>query len=103
MLGKILASYRKNCSAHSSLSQLILPEALKILPLYVLGLLKHPAMLENRSLPSNVKVVVRGHERCYFLHKLLSATPYETINSLYPRLYAVHNMDEDFGGPTDDG
>lgn len=36
----ILHSYRKYCSTSTSPGQLILPEALKLLPLYVLGLSK---------------------------------------------------------------
>ena len=39
-LTSMLLAYRKYCAASSSSGQLILPEALKLLPLYVLGLLK---------------------------------------------------------------
>lgn len=46
----ILYGYRTNCSAESPKSQLILPESLKVLPLYVMAMLKHPALLENASL-----------------------------------------------------
>lgn len=40
----ILASYRKQCASPSSASQLILPECLKCLPLYISGLLKSDAL-----------------------------------------------------------
>jgi hypothetical protein len=48
-----LCKYRASCSAQSPRGQLILPEALKTLPVYALGMLKHPALFENRpqSLP----------------------------------------------------
>lgn len=46
----ILYGYRTNCSTESPKSQLILPESLKVLPLYVMCMLKHPALLENIGL-----------------------------------------------------
>lgn len=39
-----LAAYRKHCASNSSAVQLILPEALKLLPLYALALLKGPSL-----------------------------------------------------------
>lgn len=39
-----LHAYRKYCASSSSAVQLILPEALKLLPLYALALLKGPAL-----------------------------------------------------------
>ena len=39
----VLHSYRKNCSTQSSPGQLVLPEALKLAPLYHLSLSKCPA------------------------------------------------------------
>jgi protein transport protein SEC24 len=86
MVVQILAKYRQYCSAQSSSSQLILPEALKTLPLYMLGLMKSPAFIENKALPTGVKVLVRAHERAVELHKLLAFPPAELINSMYPRM-----------------
>lgn len=40
----ILASYRKHCASPSSAGQLILPECMKLLPLYMNGLLKSDAI-----------------------------------------------------------
>jgi len=53
-----LFKYRAHCSAQSPRGQLILPEALKTLPVYTLGMLKHPALFENRpqSLPQAMAV-----------------------------------------------
>lgn len=39
-----LFSYRKNCTTAPSSGQLILPEALKLLPFYSLGLSKSPCL-----------------------------------------------------------
>ena len=39
----VLHSYRKNCSTQSAPGQLVLPEALKLAPLYHLCLSKCPA------------------------------------------------------------
>lgn len=40
----ILAAYRKNCATPSSAGQLILPECMKLLPLYINNLLKSDAL-----------------------------------------------------------
>lgn len=39
----ILACYRKNCASPSSVGQLILPECMKLLPLYINTLMKSDA------------------------------------------------------------
>lgn len=52
-LHDILYGYRTNCSTDSPKSQLILPDSLKVLPMYVMAMLKHPALLENISLNSS--------------------------------------------------
>jgi len=125
MVIEILAKYRTYCSSQSSPSQLILPEALKTLPLYMLGesyaylvhsrnalvvttvvvpgLMKHPSLIENTCLPSTIKVLVRGHERAYQLTKLLHMDVAFTISSLYPKLYPLHALDDGEGDPDDDG
>jgi protein transport protein SEC24 len=46
----MLYSYRLYCSSHSPRGQLILPDSLKLLPLYCLGILKHPAFIDNMDL-----------------------------------------------------
>ena len=43
-----LLKYRINCSANSPKGQLILPESLKVLPIYALGMIKHYSLVENR-------------------------------------------------------
>ena len=44
----ILYQYRINCSATSPRGQLILPESLKVLPVYTLSMLKHTSLIENK-------------------------------------------------------
>lgn len=40
----MLAAYRKHCASPSSAGQLILPECMKLLPLYINSLLKSDAL-----------------------------------------------------------
>lgn len=46
---QILANYRKNCASPSSAGQLILPECMKLLPLYINCLLKSDALSGGES------------------------------------------------------
>jgi protein transport protein SEC24 len=49
---QILACYRKNCASPSSAGQLILPECMKLLPLYTNCLLKSDALCGAADLVS---------------------------------------------------
>ncbi|KAL7717580.1 Uncharacterized protein QTN25_004980 [Entamoeba marina] len=49
-VANLLAGYRKQCSAQVKSSILLLPEALKLLPIYVLGAMKHPALMHFAQL-----------------------------------------------------
>lgn len=90
---EILHKYRVHCSPESSRGQLILPDSLKLLPLFTLCALKHPAFLDNfadksattgaakpaigpgmtAGIASGVgKFLVRGNERAFELRKLRS-------------------------------
>ena len=100
---EVLYKYRINCSAQSPRGQLILPESLKLFPLYVLGMLKHPAFIENPenvALPgvagppsSSVRVpAVRAQERAYELRRLLSLPTHAAVNAIYPRLFRMDKM-----------
>ncbi|XP_063076747.1 protein transport protein Sec24C isoform X2 [Engraulis encrasicolus] len=82
---QILACYRKNCASPSSAGQLILPECMKLLPVYLNCVLKsdvlHPAAdtsLDDRA----------------YLRTLLSAMDVsESHVFFYPRLLPLHKMD----------
>lgn len=62
--------------------QLILPEALKLLPLYSLALHK-----SNMLRPD-----VRADDRSSWLAAVLGASPQRVMGLLHPRLFAVQNL-----------
>jgi hypothetical protein len=47
-IANALHKYRIHCSPASPSGQLVLPDSMKIMPVFVLGMLKHPALMENR-------------------------------------------------------
>mgnify|MGYP003386096048 FL=1 len=98
---ELLIKYRHLCSSHSPKGQLILPESLKVLPLYILGMLKHPFLLKNghTNSQSRTKLAVDSCERAYELTKMLTQPMRDTIFTLYPRLYPLHNLLPDEGYP----
>eukprot|EP00879_Flechtneria_rotunda_P003737 GHRR01003975.1.p1 GENE.GHRR01003975.1~~GHRR01003975.1.p1 ORF type:complete len:914 (+),score=321.96 GHRR01003975.1:246-2744(+) len=78
----ILSAYRKYCATSSSSVQLILPEALKLLPLYSLALQKSPLLRPD----------VRIDERSLWIATMVSASCPRTLGLLHPRLFAVHQL-----------
>lgn len=85
ILGRItatLAAYRKYCATSSSTVQLILPEALKLLPLFSLALQKSPILRAD----------VRPDERSLWLAGVMSASCGRIMGLLHPRLFAVHHL-----------
>jgi protein transport protein SEC24 len=103
---EMLFSYRKNCAANSSPGQLILPESLKLSPLYLSALTKIGAFLVNRAMPKQVagrspfaEVSVRCDARSAELH-LLNAMPVSrVVPFIYARLYSLHTMGAQQGVP----
>ncbi|CAE6490795.1 unnamed protein product [Rhizoctonia solani] len=88
----LLLAYRRNCAASTSPTQLILPEAFKTLPVYVLGLLK------SRPLKgSNVITDVRN----YHAERLISISTSATMRYLYPRMTAIHDLSPNVGFPSE--
>eukprot|EP00798_Chlamydomonas_sp_ICE-L_P028228 gene28228-31329_t len=78
----ILAAYRKYCASNSSSAQLILPEALKLLPLYALSLLKGPALKDG----------VKPDERSIWISHMMSLETCRITPLLYPRLLSLADM-----------
>ena len=83
---KVLTSYRLNCAASSQPGQLILPESFKLYPLYALSILKQKCFRWGLPVAADIRV--------YHMRLINSLGVYESIPLIYPRMFAVHNMDE---------
>lgn len=80
----ILYSYRKFCATTPSFGQLILPEAMKLLPLCTLALLK------SNGLRSDGRI----DDRSFWIN-YVSPLPTPLVMPLvYPRMIAIHDLDE---------
>ncbi|XP_021730205.1 protein transport protein Sec24-like At4g32640 [Chenopodium quinoa] len=78
----ILHSYRKFCSTVQSTGQLILPEALKLLPLYTLALTKSTGLRTDG----------RIDDRSFWMTYVSSVSAPLGVPLVYPRLIAVHDL-----------
>jgi protein transport protein SEC24 len=92
---KILLSYRQHCAASSSPGQLILPESLKLLPLYTLSLMKSRAFRGGKLVPSDLRV--------HTMRLINSLGIGETVNYLYPCLYDVSSFNRSVMLPNEHG
>uniref|UniRef100_A0A8C6V744 SEC24 homolog D, COPII coat complex component n=1 Tax=Neogobius melanostomus TaxID=47308 RepID=A0A8C6V744_9GOBI len=81
----ILACYRKNCASPSPPSQLVLPDAMKVFPVYMNSLMKTAPLVTSTELPTDD----RAHQRL----SVMGMSVEETQLLLYPRLIPLHNMD----------
>lgn len=79
----ILASYRKYCATSSASGQLILPESLKFLPLFILGLQKHKVLRPGLD---NID------ERAALIYYMYSLPIPFLAPIFYPRMYALHQL-----------
>ncbi|XP_076263106.1 COPII coat complex component secretory 24CD [Rhynchophorus ferrugineus] len=82
---QILAVYRKNCATPSSAGQLILPECLKLLPLYVNCLLKSDALSGGSDMTVD--------DRAFAMQYVLTMDVATSVNYFYPRLIPIHDID----------
>ncbi|XP_028081597.1 protein transport protein Sec24-like At4g32640 isoform X1 [Camellia sinensis] len=78
----ILHSYRKFCATVSSSGQLILPEALKLLPLYTLALVKSTGLRTDG----------RIDDRSFWISYVSSLCTSMAIPLVYPRMMAIHDL-----------
>lgn len=81
----ILACYRKNCASPSPPSQLVLPDAMKVFPVYMNSLLKTAPLVASTELPTDD----RAHQRL----SVMGMSVEETQLLLYPRLIPLHDLD----------
>jgi len=89
----ILHSYRVHCATSTQHGQLILPESLKMLPLFVSNIFKTACFREKSS-------AVRIDQRMAELFTCLSSPVSFSQAWIYPRIYAVHNLSDKIGTPT---
>nr|XP_057924820.1 protein transport protein Sec24D isoform X2 [Doryrhamphus excisus] len=81
----MLACYRKNCASASVASQLILPDAMKVFPVYMNNLMKTSPLTGSTELSTDD----RAHQRL----SVMAMGVEDTQLLLYPRLIPLHNMD----------
>ena len=79
-LSSILAAYRKNCSSSTANSQLVLPESLKVLPIYILALMKSKAFSP---------AAIKSDLRVYWFRMLNSLCVKSMSLLFYPKLYCL--------------
>ncbi|XP_037079990.1 protein transport protein Sec24C-like [Pollicipes pollicipes] len=84
---QILASYRKNCASPSSAGQLILPECMKLLPLYANCILRSDAVGGGPELTID--------ERSNHMYLVTSLPVRRSVPYLYPRLLPLDGLDPD--------
>lgn len=81
---QILIAYRKHCAHGMAPGQLVLPEALKLFPIFSLSLLKTGAFILNNH--GGVD------KRAFWLRFLTSVDSESLISILYPKLYSLHSL-----------
>eukprot|EP00512_Aurantiochytrium_limacinum_P013154 CAMPEP_0171579746 /NCGR_PEP_ID=MMETSP0961-20121227/8639_1 /TAXON_ID=87120 /ORGANISM="Aurantiochytrium limacinum, Strain ATCCMYA-1381" /LENGTH=1142 /DNA_ID=CAMNT_0012136317 /DNA_START=212 /DNA_END=3640 /DNA_ORIENTATION=- len=90
---KMLCAYRKHCAKNPTGQQLILPEALKLLPLYAVSTQKLAALRQNleglKSHRSNVQsALVRADARVESFNLLQRLPLAVFLNFIYPAVYS---------------
>ena len=97
----ILFVYRQHCASNSSPAQLILPEALKLFPLYTLAVLKTDAFLPNPADAARARtaIAVRADARAYALHALIGMPVDLSVRIFYPAVMPLHDMPLGCGYP----
>ncbi|KAB0790460.1 hypothetical protein PPYR_15149 [Photinus pyralis] len=81
---QILANYRKNCASPSSAGQLILPECMKLLPLYVNCLIKSDAISGGSDMTVD--------DRSFVMQAVTTMNIPNSVFYFYPRLVPLHEL-----------
>jgi len=82
---KILTSYRKHCASSTAPGQLILPESFKLLPLFILCILKLSVFRKDLNSPD---------VRVNALRLLGNINTSTLMSLLYPKIYNLTNLSE---------
>lgn len=82
---QILACYRKNCASPSSAGQLILPECMKLLPVYSNCVIKNDGIQGGQDISTD--------DRSYLMHLINSMDVKSSCAFFYPRLLPMHDLD----------
>ncbi|KAM9329406.1 protein transport protein Sec24D [Gastrophryne carolinensis] len=81
----MLACYRKHCASPSAVSQLILPDSMKVLPVYMNCLLKSEVLVGSAEIATD--------ERAFHRQLLMSMDVASSQLLFYPLLLPLHTMD----------
>ncbi|VDN02983.1 unnamed protein product [Thelazia callipaeda] len=81
---QILATYREKCSEQAPLGQLILPECLKLLPLFVNSIIKNDAISGANDITVD--------DRAYLMQIVPSLKVEDALTLLYPTVFAVSDL-----------
>ncbi|XP_076642810.1 COPII coat complex component secretory 24CD isoform X2 [Halictus rubicundus] len=81
----MLAAYRKHCASPSSAGQLILPECMKLLPLYTNALLRTDALSGGADMTID--------DRSFVMQAVATMPISISVAYIYPRLFSLHNVD----------
>ncbi|KAK2583030.1 hypothetical protein KPH14_009072 [Odynerus spinipes] len=81
----MLAAYRKNCASASNAGQLILPECMKLLPLYVNCIMKSDAVSGGSDMTID--------DRSFVMQAVATMPISISVVYTYPRLIPLHDVD----------
>ena len=90
----MLYNYRAKCASSTAAGQLILPESLKLLPLYALSLTKNALLRAGTE--------IRVDERAALMAQACRMPIGCSVAFIYPRLFKLHELADDVGDPTAD-
>lgn len=86
---QILACYRKHCASPTSAGQLILPDCMKLLPLYASCMLKNDALVGGSEMTCD--------DRSFAMQFVQTMNLPMSVAFFYPRMIPLHTVDVDGG------
>jgi len=89
---QILSAYRQHCSPSSSMGQLVLPECLKLLPLFVNCIIRHDAFVGGAEITVD--------DKAWLMQVVPAMRVVDTVYYFYPRLLPVMDVEGDDELPT---